>query len=103
MNDQSSFCKDCGSQVSQRAEVCPSCGVRQRSSSAYRNKYLAALLAFFLGFIGIHKFYLGRTGWGIVYLLFCWTGIPAIAAFVEFIIYLVVPVETFDRWYNGHH
>lgn len=40
----------------------------------------------FLGWAGIHKFYAGRIGAGIVYLLFCWTGIPAIIAFIEFII-----------------
>ena len=39
-----------------------------------------------MGWAGIHKFYAGRIGAGIVYLLFCWTGIPAIIAFIEFII-----------------
>lgn len=27
-----------------------------------RNKYVAAILAFFLGPLGVHRFYLGRTG-----------------------------------------
>ena len=49
-------------------------------------KLVYCLLAFFLGWAGIHKFYAGRIGAGIVYLLFCWTGIPAIIAFIEFII-----------------
>jgi len=43
----------------------------------------AFLLDFFLGGIGIHKFYLGNTTAGIFYLLFCWTSIPGIIAFVE--------------------
>ena len=30
---------------------------------------VAYVLWFFLGGLGIHKFYLGRTGWGIAYLL----------------------------------
>lgn len=38
------------------------------------------LLALFLGGIGAHWFYLGRTGRGVVYLLFCWTFIPEIIA-----------------------
>lgn len=52
-----------------------------------KNKTTAGLLAIFLGSIGIHKFYLGKTGQGILYLLFFWTYIPAIIAFIEGIIY----------------
>lgn len=48
-----------------------------------KNSTTAILLALFLGGIGIHRFYLNETGMGIVYLLFCWTGIPAIAGFLE--------------------
>ena len=43
----------------------------------------AILLAFFLGSFGAHRFYLGQTGWGILYLLFCWTFIPHLVSFVE--------------------
>ncbi|MDB9505721.1 TM2 domain-containing protein [Microcystis aeruginosa CS-338/01] len=38
-----------------------------------RNRTIAALLAFFLGYLGIHKFYLGENLAGILYLLFFWT------------------------------
>jgi hypothetical protein len=44
-----------------------------------KSKGLAGLLALFLGGFGIHKFYLGRTGMGILYLLLCWTFVPAIS------------------------
>lgn len=50
------------------------------------NKVLYCVLAFFLGGLGVHKFYAGKIGAGIVYLLFCWTAIPSIIAFIEFII-----------------
>ena len=50
------------------------------------NKWVYVLLAFFLGGIGAHKFYAGKIGAGICYLLFCWTFIPAFIAFIEFII-----------------
>ncbi|MCD0471426.1 TM2 domain-containing protein [Flavobacterium sp. JAS] len=46
-----------------------------------KSKLTATLLTFFLGGIGIHKFYLGQSTQGVIYLLFCWTFIPAILAF----------------------
>ena len=66
-----------------------------------KNKYVAGILAILLGDLGIHKFYLGKIGWGIVYLLFCWTGIPAIAGLIEGIIYLCTDDETFQVKYCG--
>lgn len=39
------------------------------------------LLALFLGGIGAHDFYVGKTGNGLIKLAFCWTGIPSIVAF----------------------
>ena len=44
---------------------------------------VALVLTIFLGGLGIHKFYLGKTVLGILYLVFCWTGIPSIIALVE--------------------
>ena len=66
-----------------------------------KNKYVAGILAILLGDLGIHKFYLGKIGWGIVYLLFCWTGIPAIVGLIEGIIYLCADDETFQVKYCG--
>ena len=37
-----------------------------------KNRFIAALLAIFLGGFGVHKFYLGKWN-GIFYLLLCWT------------------------------
>lgn len=53
-----------------------------------KSKVVAGILAILLGFIGVHKFYLGKVGLGIVYLLFSFTGIPAIVGFIEGIVYL---------------
>lgn len=65
-----------------------------------KNKYIAFLLAFFLGGLGIHKFYLGKTLQGVIYILFCWTYIPAIIAFIESIVYLLSNKEKFEKKYS---
>jgi TM2 domain-containing membrane protein YozV len=97
-----SYCRDCGAVISARAEICPKCGVRQRAATtASRSKVAAALFGIFLGSFGIHKFYLGRTGMGIVYLLFCWTFIPGIVGFIEGIVYLTMSDEAFNAKYNA--
>jgi TM2 domain-containing membrane protein YozV len=49
----------------------------------------------------VHKFYLGQAGLGILYLVFFWTLIPAIVAFVEGIIYLTMSDADFDAKYNN--
>ena len=61
-----------------------------------KNKIAAGLLGIFLGAIGVHKFYMGKIGMGILYLCFCWTGIPAIVGFIEGIIYLCSNDENFQ-------
>lgn len=65
-----------------------------------KSKVVAVLLAIFLGGIGLHKFYLGQIGWGIVYLLFCWTGIPSLVGLIEGIIYLTMSDAEFARKYK---
>ena len=65
-----------------------------------KDKTTAFLLAWFLGGIGVHKFYLGQNGMGIIYVLFCWTFIPAFLAFFEGIGYLLQDTHTFNQRYN---
>ena len=101
------FCFDCGSAINARAEICPRCGVRQHappgfivgSTASGKNRIAAALFALILGGVGIHKFYLGRVGQGILYLLFCWTFIPAVIGFIEGIIYLTMSDASFEEKY----
>jgi TM2 domain-containing membrane protein YozV len=67
-----------------------------------KEKMVAVVLAFLLGGIGAHKFYLRQVGLGIVYLLFCLTYIPSIIAFIEGIILLTMSKEEFDHKYNQY-
>ena len=60
-----------------------------------KSRVTAGVFALLLGGIGVHKFYMGKIGMGILYLIFCWTGIPAFVALIEGIIYLTESDEKF--------
>lgn len=96
------YCSGCGKLIHKDAPQCPTCGAPQAValSNKRKNKTAAILLALFLGGIGVHKFYLGQWGWGILYLLFCWTFIPAIIALVELVIYITMSEERFAQKYG---
>ncbi len=55
----------------------------QQYEATRRDEIVGVLLALFLGTFGVHHFYLRRTGLGILYCCFFWTGIPAILGFIE--------------------
>lgn len=101
------FCGECGEVIKVKAEICPKCGVRQLALpissilGSKKSKVVAGLLGIFLGTFGIHKFYLGQNTQGVIYILFCWTGIPTIIGFFEGIIYLLNSEESFQKtWGN---
>ena len=99
------ICENCGKIY--KGKICPKCGVRQINtiSSTFdnidedKNKTVAGVLALLLGGLGIHKFYLGQIGKGIVYIIFCWTYIPAILALIEGIQILSMTEEKFQEKY----
>lgn len=68
-----------------------------------RNKYVAALLAFFLGFFGIHRLYLGRIGSAIVMMVLAVTVVGLVVtciwALVDMVRYLIMPDAEFARRY----
>lgn len=68
-------------------------------SKTNRNRIAAALLAIFLGDLGIHKFYLGKPVQGFLYLIFCWTFLPGLIGFIEGIIYLLMSDKSFENKY----
>ena len=65
-----------------------------------KSRTIAVLLALFLGGIGVHKFYLGKVGMGLIYLLFFWTCIPAIIALIEALCWLCMSNESFAERYT---
>ncbi|QLG26740.1 TM2 domain-containing protein [Halorarum halophilum] len=94
------YCTNCGAVINREAEMCPECGTTQTVGiSGEKDKLAAALIAIFLGGLGIHKFYLGDNRMGVIYLCFFWTGIPALLGLIEGIIYLTKTDEEFQWRY----
>jgi TM2 domain-containing membrane protein YozV len=65
-----------------------------------KSKTTTVIIAFFLGGIGIHRFYLGQTGKGVMYLIFCWTFIPSLIALIDFFGFIFMSENTFNQKYN---
>ena len=64
-----------------------------------KNKNTYALLALFLGGLGIHKFYVGQTGKGILYLIFA--PIAAFIGLLSGVKWLLSSTEAFDQRFNN--
>jgi TM2 domain-containing membrane protein YozV len=90
-------CPDCGKRISINAHSCTNCG-----RSFFRpNRNVAIALAWILGGIGAHKFYLRKPGEGIAAVLFCWSFIPTIFAIVEGFQYVSMDDESFTRKFGS--
>ena len=65
----------CGAQLVDEAVVCPQCGCPvqpQRSvdpNASPKSRLIALLLCVFVGGLGIHRFYVGKIGTGVLWLL----------------------------------
>ncbi|WP_228473377.1 TM2 domain-containing protein, partial [Listeria seeligeri] len=58
----------------------------QKDEGKLVNKWVYVALALLLGTFGAHKFLAGKNGQGVLYVVFCWTGIPSIVSFIEGIV-----------------
>lgn len=113
-------CNQCGNMVSENAQACPHCGnpingaygQPPQNFNAYnapnnfnaanvtpKSKTTAALLALFLGGIGVHYFYMGKHIPGLVFLVLCWTWVPALLALVQAIMMFTMTEEQFNAKY----
>ena len=65
-----------------------------------KDKNVTAILAFFLGGLGIHRFYLGQTLFAFLYLIFCWTFIPLCISIIDFFAFIFMSSNKFNKKYN---
>lgn len=66
------FCQSCGNTTGANSTVCLSCGVRLftiNANEGLKSKIVAGVLGIFLGGLGIHRFYLGYVGIGVIQLV----------------------------------
>lgn len=103
------YCRFCESEVEDGANFCSRCGTCVKDGSSInininnsntnnvvgktKNKWVAFFLCLFLGGFGAHKFYEGKTGIGILYVVFCWTYIPVTVSLIDLIVILTKPTE----------
>ncbi|MBC3864005.1 TM2 domain-containing protein [Undibacterium jejuense] len=82
------YCRACGQQMHVSAAACPGCGAVQTPANASDKRILPAmLLCFFFGFLGVHRFYVGKIGTGILQILTL--GGFGIWALIDFILIVV--------------
>lgn len=71
--DQEKYCFNCGTAIPAQSVSCPKCGVPQPDyarNKDFNYRWLTTLLlSLILGVFGVHRFYLGRVGTGILMLL----------------------------------
>lgn len=122
-------CTQCGAPIDMSAAVCKYCGaeftvqtdyqqpqytpqvtpqyIPQQDPPVYdptyyipvKSKTVAGILAILFGTFGVHKFYLGKVGMGILYFILCGSLIPTVLGIIEGIIYLTSSQEKFDNKY----
>lgn len=71
--------------------------------AALKNKDTAGILALFLGGIGAHRFYLGQTGLGILYIFLGFISafvVPVILGVIDAIIFFSMDKDAFDIKHN---
>ena len=111
------FCHLCGIATQANQVICTKCGGPLTGSAGDKSKVAAGLLGIFLGWLGIHKFYLGYKKEAVTMLVISLVGMPlclvfigyymisamSIIGLIEGILYLTKSDEEFESLYlQGH-
>ena len=111
---ETKFCKHCGETIDKDCIICPKCGKQVEAIAAAQpnivinndntntningvgfkrakviNKWLAFAFCLLFGYMGIHRFYEGKIGTGILWL--CTFGMFGIGWIIDLIIILTKP------------
>jgi TM2 domain-containing membrane protein YozV len=85
------YCSNCGKELSAQAAFCPNCGHPTRSTPDKMvspfSRLAALLLCLFLGVLGVHRFFVGKVGTGLL-MIFTFGGL-GIWALIDFIMIVV--------------
>ena len=76
-------------------------GYTTYSGEPPKDRVVAGILAILLGTFGVHHFYLGNTGIGVIYIVLSCLGISFILGIIDGIMYLVKPEDQFQRNYHN--
>jgi|APIni6443716594_1056825.scaffolds.fasta_scaffold396691_2 TM2 domain-containing membrane protein YozV len=99
------YCFNCGQATNPAAVICVKCGVSLEAAGAAvsggKSKIVAGILGILVGEFGVHRFYLGYIGIGIVQIVVTIVtfGIGGLWGFIEGILLLV---GTFNRDAKGN-
>lgn len=88
MESKKIYCRNCGSEMDENADVCVNCGValnKNTGVSGGKSKIFAGLLALMFGEFGVDKFYLGYTKGGVARLILFFVSIVLCFVAVGFI------------------